>query len=101
MDGREIAGEMSSQAEAELFDLAHRRLFRKGKYRVLLRVRGHDVGVVAIDVAGLEVAGKRDGDGKVLDLVGAAISGDADQMRLRLPVLVVAEDDFHWPLYVE
>ncbi len=101
MDGREIAGEMASQAETELLDLAHRRFFREGKHRVLLRVCGHDVGVVTFDVAGSEVAGKRDGDRDVFDLVDAAISGDADHVGLSLAVLVVADDDCHWPLYVE
>src|SRR4029077_487366 len=101
IDGPEVACEMASQAEAELLDLAYRRLFCERKHRVLLCVSGHDVAVVTVGVAGFEVAGQRDGDGDVFDLVNGAMSGDADHVGLGLAVLVVAENDGHRPLYVE
>ena len=61
--------------------------------RVLLRVGGHDVRVVAGEVRRGEVAAKLRGDVEVVDLVPGGVAGDLDDAHLGLAVLVGAEDD--------
>src|ERR1700736_306786 len=96
MDGSELSSEMPGQAQRELLDLADRRFLRERKHGVLLRVGGNDLAVVAHGMAVTEVARKRDAHVDVLDRMGLAVPGHADQVRLRFAVLVVAEDDRHW-----
>ena len=61
--------------------------------RVLLRVGGHDVRVVAREVRGGEVAAELRRDVEVVDLVPGGVARDLHDAHLRLAVLVRAEDD--------
>jgi hypothetical protein len=93
-----VVREMTRKPQRELLDLSDCRLLGERVHRVLLRVRRHDVAVVAREVARGKVTRQRDADVDVLDLVhrtvGAALR-HAHQMGLRLPVLVVSEADRH------
>src|SRR5437660_6836046 len=82
-----------------LFDLADR-LFGEREDGVLLRVGRHDLAVVAGEVRLGEVAREGHADVEVLELVPPAGPRDAHHVRLGFPVLVVAEDHVHVPLYV-
>ena len=94
-DRFKAGGEVASQADPKLLTLPHRRFLGEREHGVLLRVGRHHLGVVAGDMAGLEVTGERDADHEVFDLVTFAIAGHTNQVRFGLPVLVVAEDDRH------
>src|SRR6476661_3788513 len=91
-DPLELAGEVPSESHRELLDRSDA-VAGEGVHRVLLRVRGHDVRVVALGVHRVEVAAELRGDADVLDLVSLGVAGDLDQPDLRLAVLVLAEHD--------
>ena len=95
--GSELAHEMPRKADAEVFDLADG-IAGKGEDRVLLRIGGDDLAVVAGLMRIREVPGQGDADVEVLDVVYGSGSCDPNDVRLGLPVLVVAEDDRHVPL---
>ena len=88
---------MPREAETEILDLADR-FPRKRKDGVLLRVGRNHLAVVAAEMRFGEIARQRNADGEVLDLVLCSRPRHADDVRLRLAVLVVAEDDGHVPL---
>jgi len=85
-----------SEAQREVFDLANR-ILRECEDSVLLGVGRQDEAVVAGEVRGCEVARERHAYGHVLDVMESACPRDADDVRLRLPVLVVPETDRHVP----
>jgi len=90
---------MAGEPQPEFFDFTHT-LAGIGEDRVLLGIGRHHLAVVAREVSGLEVAREHDAHRHVPDLMhGPAGStlGDADHMRLRLPVLVFTEADRHVP----
>ena len=87
---------MPRQAQGEILDLADR-ILGKGKHGVLLCVGGDHVAVVACEVSLGKVAGQRDAHRHVFELVLRAL-GHTHHVRLRFPVLVVAEPDRHVPL---
>ncbi len=95
-----VAHEVPAEAKRKILDLAHR-ILGKYEHRVLLRVGGDDVAVVAGQVSRGEVPRERDADRHVLDVVSRA-AGHPDDVSLRLPVLVVAENygQTQMPLYV-
>src|SRR5207245_4883470 len=95
MDGSELSGEMAGKAQREFLDLADRHFLREREHGVLLRVGGNDLAVVARRVTGVELARERDAHVDVFDRMGLAVPGHANQVRLRLAVLVVAQDDRH------
>ena len=97
VDGRELADEMPGQPEAEILDVADR-VAREGENGVLLGVSRHDFAVVPAEVRLGEIARKRNGDCEVPNFMGPTGLCDPNDMRLRLAVLVVAEDDGHVPL---
>ena len=95
----ELAHEMSREPDAELLDLPDR-LASEREYGVLLRVRRHDLAVVAGEMGFGEVPRQRHTYGQIPHLVQRAGLGDAHHVRLGLAVLVVSEKDRHVPLYV-
>ena len=95
----ELAHEMSREPDAELLDLPDR-LASEREYGVLLRVRRHDLAVVAGEMGFGEVPRQRHTYGQIPHLVQRAGLGDAHHVRLGLAVLVVPEKDRHVPLYV-
>jgi hypothetical protein len=88
---------MARQADAEVLDLADA-FAREREDGVLLCIGWHDLAVVAGEVRLREIAGQSDADVDVLELVLRPGAVDADDMRLRLAVLVIAEDDGNAPL---
>src|SRR6478752_10345236 len=88
----EVAGEVVGEPQQELLRRGDP-VLREGEDRVLLRVRGDDVAVVALGVGRLEVAAQLRRDVEVDDLVTGGVANDADDAVLRLAVLVGGEDD--------
>jgi hypothetical protein len=88
----ELAGEVIGQPEQERL--------RRGdtvpserENRVLLRVSGDHVGVVALGVRGLEISAQLRGDVEVDEVVPISVAGHADHAVLGLAVLVGGEGD--------
>ena len=93
---RLLAGdEVPGEVDAELLGGLDAVLLGEGVHRVLGGVGRQDVGVGAGVVDLLHVAGQRDGDVQVLDVVGVAVARDPDDAVLRLAVLVLAEIGGH------
>jgi hypothetical protein len=92
-DPVEAGDEVLAEGEQELLGRADAVLLRERVDRVLLRVGGHDLAVVALDVARHEVAAQLRGDVEVLDLVPIGVAGDPHQPVLGLPVLVRSQHD--------
>jgi hypothetical protein len=84
--------EVAAEAERELLDLPDRRLLGEGEDGVLLGIGGYDVGVVAGDVDILEIAGERDADVQVAELVALGIPRDRNHPHPGLAVLIGPDD---------
>ena len=87
--------EVVRQREAELLRRLDALLLGEGEHRVLLRVGRQDLALIALDVGRTEVAAQGGADGQVPDLVPRRVPVDADDMDLRLAVLVGSEPDGH------
>jgi hypothetical protein len=85
-EGGVLRDEVPSEPQPELLDLANTVLLGEGEDGVLLRVRRQDVGVVAGQVRGVEVAGKRDAHVEVGQLVRGLAAVDPYQADLGLAV---------------
>src|SRR5882672_8513122 len=91
---RMVADELVGESKGEVLDLADRRILRQCEDGVLLRVGRDHLAVVAGQMCGGEVTRQHDAHGHVLDVVNRPLGtalGDADDMGLGLPVLVVAK----------
>src|SRR5271166_2023178 len=89
------AEKMFSQAQAELFDFAQRLLAREGVNRVLHRVRGQDLAIVALKVSSGKVPRKLNVHIQVLHLVTRTTALYLYQPRARFPVPVLRQYGGH------
>jgi hypothetical protein len=92
------ADEVAGQAQAEVLDLADRRLLREGVHGVLLRVGRQHPGVVAGQVRRGQLTAQGRRHREVLQVVHRAVAADRHQADLRLAVLVGAQGDGHGQL---
>ena len=92
-DPVEARGEVVGQAHDELFGRAHAQFLGLREDRVLLRISGHDVFVVAFGVRGLEIAPQLRGDVEIAEFVALGVAVDPHQSVLRLAVLVRCQSD--------
>src|ERR1700680_3543355 len=100
MHGAMLRHEMARQSKRQLLDLARWKLLGKGEDRVLLRVGRHDVAVVTDEMRRGEVSRERHAHRHVLDAVKSTVLaalGDADDVSLRLSILIAAQDDAGHP----
>src|SRR5207245_10806657 len=84
MDGDEVGGEVTGQAERKLLALADRSFLRECEHGVLLCIRGHHLAVVSNKVTKTKVTNKNNTNHQVLDSVGLAVSAHPNQVRVAL-----------------
>ena len=87
--------EVAGQGQRVVLDRLDAVFLRVRERRVLLRVGGQHVGLVAIGVGRPEVAAQGGGDVQVVDLVPVGVAVDPHHTVLGLAVLVRSEGDAH------